>query len=160
MRRTFQNAWARNSISNGADPDLWINDVGRASVALLLSINPLPPALTPGDSDSKRLVRSITLYIATGSIPAPQPPIPAAPAQPLPTGAVINTARTSPPRAASTTTPTTAQPVVIVISPSSASHRKRKAQMMHDELEPLLNDSVFRALDAYANASIKEREKS
>ena len=31
--------------------------------------------------------------------------------------------------------------------------------MMHDDLEPLLNESVFRALDAYANASIKEREK-
>jgi hypothetical protein len=31
--------------------------------------------------------------------------------------------------------------------------------MRHDDLEPLLNESVFRALDAYANASIKEREK-
>ena len=149
-------AWARNSISNGADPDSWINDVGPTGVALLQTLYPLPPASNPGDSDSKRLARSITLYMATGSTPAPPSP---APTQPLPTGAAINTARTSPPRAASATTPAPAAPVVIVIPSPSASPLKRKAQMMHDDLEPLLNESVFRALDAYANASIKEREK-
>jgi hypothetical protein len=31
---------------------------------------------------------------------------------------------------------------------------KCKAQLMHDDLEPLLNDSVFRALDTNVNASI------
>ena len=149
-------AWARNSISNGADPDSWINDVGPTGVALLQTLYPLPPASNPGDSDCKRLARSITLYMATGSTPAPPSP---APTQPLPTGAAINTARTSPPRAASATTPAPAAPVVIVIPSPSASPLKRKAQMMHDDLEPLLNESVFRALDAYANASIKEREK-
>ena len=149
-------AWARNSISNGADPDSWINDVGPTGVALLQTLYPLPPASNPGDSDSKRLARSITLYMATGSTPAPPSP---APTQPLPAGAAINTARTSPPRAASATTPAPAAPVVIVIPSPSASPLKRKAQMMHDDLEPLLNESVFRALDAYANASIKEREK-
>ncbi len=30
---------------------------------------------------------------------------------------------------------------------------------MHDDLEPLLNDSVYSALDAYTNAPFKEREK-
>ena len=57
-------AWARNSISNGADPDSWINDVGPTGVALLQTLYPLPPASNPGDSDSKRLARSITLYMA------------------------------------------------------------------------------------------------
>jgi hypothetical protein len=89
-------------------------------------------------------------------VEAPQSP---APTQPLPTGAVINTARTSPPRAAAATTPASAPPAVIVIPSPSASPLKRKAQMMHDDLEPLLSESVFRALHAYANASIKEREK-
>ncbi len=31
--------------------------------------------------------------------------------------------------------------------------------MMHDDLEPLLNESVFRALDVFANVSIKEKMK-
>jgi hypothetical protein len=66
-------AWARNSISNGADPDSWINAVGPAGVALLQTLYPLPPTSNPGDSESKRLARSMILYMATGSIPAQQP---------------------------------------------------------------------------------------
>jgi hypothetical protein len=109
----------------------------------------------PCRSDSKCLALSITLYMATGSIPAQQSP---APMQPLPTSAVINTARTSPPRAVAATTPVPASSTAIVISSPSASPLKRKAQMMHDDLEPLLNGSMFCALDAYVNASIKSRE--
>ncbi len=44
-------AWVRNSISNGADPDSWINDVGPTGVALLQTLYPLPPASNPGDSE-------------------------------------------------------------------------------------------------------------
>ncbi len=84
-----------------------INDVGPTGVALLQTLYPLPPASNSGDSDSKRLARSITLYMATGFILAPQSP---APTHPLRTGAVINTARTSPPRAAAATTPAPASP--------------------------------------------------
>ncbi len=34
-------AWARYSISNGAEPDSWINDVSPAAVALLRTLYPL-----------------------------------------------------------------------------------------------------------------------
>ena len=48
------------------------------------------------------------------------------------------------------------QPVVIVIP----SPPPPQALLMHNDLAPLLNDSVYRALDAYANAPIKENQIS
>ena len=73
------------------------------------------------------------------------------------TDAVFDTARNPSPRAAATLASTSS--AVIVIPSPSAPHLKRKAQMMHDDLEPLLNESVFRVLDVFANVSITEKIK-
>ena len=148
-------AWTRNSLSNGENPDTWTAEVGPAGIDLLKSLYPLPPALAAGDSDAVRIARVISLFAATGSIPNPQPP-----PLPNPAGAssVINTSRTTiSPAAPPTASPAISQqhPVIATSSP----HKRKAHMMMHDDLKTLLDDAVYRSLDAFAFHSVKEKDR-
>jgi len=147
-------AWTRNSLSNGGDPDTWTTDVGPAGIDLLKSLYPLPPAVQTGESDAARVARVISLFAAVGSIPTqPQPTPPTQPGA----AATINTSRPSTSPAPPPSNPTLPLQQATVTAPSPS---KRKAHvMMHDDLKELLDDAVYRALDAFAFHPVKEKER-
>jgi hypothetical protein len=103
-----------------------------------------------------RLARTISFFMAAGSIPVPQTLN-----LPQPRIRHTNTFRTSTRSKAPITAPRSTaatQPTVIDI-PSPSKQVKRMVQTMHDDLEAVMDESVFRALDAYANFPVKERER-
>ena len=146
--------WTRNSLSNGGDPDTWTNDVGPAGIDLLKSLYPLPPAVKTGESDAARAARVISLFAAVGSIPTQPQPTPL-----IQPGAAttVNTSRSSTSTAPPPSNPTLPLQPATVTAPSPS---KRKAHvMMHDDLKELLDDAVYRALDAFAFHPVKEKER-
>jgi hypothetical protein len=118
---------------------------------------PFPPALTTGDSDAVRIARVIGLFAAECSIPTPQPST-----LPNPVGAssVINTSRATIPQVTLPTTPINPAPppqhsAVAIPSPS----KRKTYMMMHDDLKGLLDDAVYRELDAFPFHSVKEKDR-
>jgi hypothetical protein len=50
-------AWASNSVSNGVDPNTWINNVGPAGITLLKTVYQLSLETTTGDLHAQRSSR-------------------------------------------------------------------------------------------------------